>query len=626
MALKVLDRFIYQLLDIGGGQNDAVDPHKIRPDEFTYLKDYLYDVVANLVMRSGCTPLNGDSGSNPITRFGLFTQKAGTKDLVVSTGEYISRLTGGSLSVLKSGLTPNQIFSFEVFNDMCFGVNGIDPNLVIMSDYSVRSAGCPAPAVKPTVALNGVGVLNGNYYYSYSWLYPWGESSESPASDLISPSSQKVLVTLGEAYPTLATGARFYRTIAGGTQRLLLYEIAKPTTNYDDNLGDGVLGVNAPVDQNIPPVSYLNLLYKNYMLYVPTAYPYRVDYSKLAEPDIVEVESFFEVLPDNGQRITGLYFTINPDLLVVFKQRSIAAYQGTSPYPSDEDPLVLRRINENIGCISPYSISRAGGDIIFLASDRRLYILSRVLLSSSETLEPIPISDRIEETMMNGLNPDMLPYAFGIYHNRRYILYVASRNSSELDTMLIWENKLGKKPWVTAQPVKGASLGKWFDASDQEIIVTGGSTSPRICQLFSGNDDNGVSINPSLKSRIIDIGQPFNNKSWKVLRILAEGSEDYFFRAKVYVIKDGVTSMPINEAVSGYESAPGSPVLWGQGTWGVGNWGSNVGFTNLVKNIKREIYINTNGEAMQFEITNLSATAGFKIKGFEIEGILLRTH
>jgi len=625
MAVNVLDKFIYKLIDLGGGQNDSIDPLKIRKNEFKRIRDYVYDIVANLMLRKGCTPLNSDSGTDPIKSFGILTQKAGTKDLIVSTGEYLKRLVGTSLSTLKSGLTPNKYFDFEVFNDMLYCVNDADNVQVVMSDYSVRDAGCPKPTVKPARALNGVGGLTGNYKWSYTFTYPWGESSESPVSDVLLTASNKVLVTLGEAYPSGATGAKIYRTIKEGTPRLLLMTIDKPTANYDDNLSDGALGIEAPVDNNAPPISKLLRLYKNYMLYVSKDYPWRVDYSPLGTPDIVEEESNFDVLPDNGQKITGLDYTINPDIFVVFKERSIAGYSGTSPYPYESDPLSLRRINENIGCLAPFSIDRAGGDLIFLASDKRIYLLSRVLLAATETLEPIPISDRIDETMQRGLNPDLLPYSFGIYNNRRYFLFVASSTSSELDTVLIWENKLGTKPWVTAMPIKGASLGMWFDSSGQEIPIMGGASSPRIYQFLEGTSDGGAPINPLLQSRRFDVGNPFNCKTWKLLRILAEGSEDFFFRVRIYVSKDGELSLVVNEPVSGITKVPSAPVLWGQGTWGTGNWCSNIEYSNTIKNIQKNIYINTDGEFMEFLIENLSASSEFKFKAFEIEGTLLRS-
>jgi len=624
MAVNVLDKFIYKLIDLGGGQNDAVDPLKIKRNEFKRIRDYVYDIVANLILRKGCTPLNSDSGTDPIKSFGILTQKAGTKDLIVSTGEYLKRLVGHSLSTLKSGLSPNKYFDFEVFNDMLYCVNGVDNVQVVMGDYSVRNAGYPTPTLKPTRASIGEGGLTGNYIWSYTFVYPGGESSESPVSDVLLTDTDTVRVTLGDAYPSGATGAKIYRTIKEGTYRLLLMTIDKPATYYDDNLSDGALGIGAP-ESNPPLVSKLLRLYKNYMLYVPKDYPWRIDYSQLAGPDMVEEESNFDVLPDNGEAITGLDYTINPDILVVFKERSIAGYSGTSPYPYESDPLSLRRINENIGCLAPFSIDRAGGDLIFLASDKRIYLLSRVLLAATETLEPIPISDRIDETMQRGLNPDLLPYSFGIYHNRRYLLFVASSTSNELDTILIWENKLGTKPWTTAMPVKGASLGRWFDSSNQEITIIGGASSPRIYQFLEGTSDGGVPINPLIQSRRFDVGNPFNNKEWKLLRILAEGSEDFFFRVRIYVSKDGELSLIVNEPVSGIPKAPGAPILWGQGTWGVGNWGSNITYSNTIKNIQKNIYINTDGEFMEFLIENLSASSEFKFKGFEIEGTLLRS-
>jgi len=639
MVKNVRKDFIRQNFNLSGGQNDKYDSLKIKDSEFSNISDWDYDEVGNLKMRSGTSALTTDTG-NGLNGLQIWRKNSAANAIVASYDNKIAIKSGSILTDLYTGITNNngikgQSYTDTDGNDRFFITSPGDNVLCIEDDHTVRECGCTAPTVAPTVALNGAGSLTGDYYYSYTFVYPWGESSESPASALISPSSQEVTITLGEAYPTGAVGAWIYRTVDSATQRKLLTTITPPTTNYNDNLSDGVLGDNAPTGNDAPLASKWNYLYNNYMYYIDSTNEDRWYYSILDYPDIVYDTAYDNPIQDYRNRPVAIHSTLNPSFLIVFYEKSIIAYSGTSPFVGDSDTIERLDVNSKLGCAAPHSISRAYGDLLFLGSDLRVYSISRVSLSASETVEPISISERIDGTMQNNLNPDMIDKAYGIYIDRKYHLFVATGNSTTLDTVVTVDFNLETVPWVTSNPVACLSAAVYEDDSGTDIPIIGGANEKRIYQLFTGKTDAGEPISPEFTTKKWTEGFPFNRKVWRKLMITGEATPEYSFSVKVYVEKDAVIKT-LDFDLSGVEdTATSTPVVWnGSVTWGQGNWSYNVSWSNSITEFKEIIDLREDGEGdgatycdgeiMWFRLYNVSSTYRLKIKGFETRGKIMR--
>lgn len=130
---------------------------------------------------------------------------------------------------------------------------------------SILRLGGPAPTAAPTVAAGAAGALTGTYYYVYTFYNSttgW-ESSPSPISAVVSPSSKKVDISAMQT--TCAKEGvdkkRIYRTITTGEPPYMrVAEITLATTTYTDDIADASLGASAPDigDHNPPPVdSYI---------------------------------------------------------------------------------------------------------------------------------------------------------------------------------------------------------------------------------------------------------------------------------------------------------------------------------------------------------------------------------
>lgn len=622
--IDVLENFRYLIDNFAGGENTKVDASKIRPDEMQKCLEFLMTEVGSLKKRTGCTGLNIDTTGSGINSLYPFFISDGTKKLIICSGEYIKKLNGLTLLELASGYS-GDYFLGDAYNDRMYLCNDVNDNLCLESDDTIRIPGCIKPTIAPTVALNGAGGMTGNFYYSYSWVFPWGESSEGPVSVLISPSSQKVLVTITETTPSGATNIKIYRTIAGGSQRKYLINIALPTKIYDDNLGDGALGINAPTDNGAPPKSKLFKMYKSYGYWVPTANPYRLYWSILGWPEVVNADAFDDILKENGQEITAIEFTLNPDFLMIFKQGSIVRYTGTSPFVADTDPLIQDTLTETIGTESPRTIIRYGSDLLFFASDRKVYSLSRLILAERTSVEPIAISNRIEDILRNDINIDRLKYAHAFYQDNKYFLYIASKNSNYEDMCVIIDLLLQKRPITRAYPIEALSSCKWYGSSGEEITLLGASANQNLIQFLNGNTDLGNQIFASMKTRKIDLSMPFNRKIFDRAKVLIRTSKDYSLDIKTTITKEGFPKEKIKH-YSGLETASISSTVWGEGVWNSGSlWGADVSFTTDVIDLPIDLYIGKDGETIEMEIYNIISGDEFILKSIEITGTLMRT-
>jgi hypothetical protein len=124
------------------------------------------------------------------------------------------------------------------------------------SNISLKYVSSPA---NPTMTLGGTGVLNGSYQYKCTFYTATGETAangvdSAPVLSSISPSSQKVIVTIPVSSNPLVIGRRIYRTVANSVFPYVCYLLAdinnNTATTYEDNIADVALGVPLAPYQN----------------------------------------------------------------------------------------------------------------------------------------------------------------------------------------------------------------------------------------------------------------------------------------------------------------------------------------------------------------------------------------
>ncbi len=106
------------------------------------------------------------------------------------------------------------------------------------------------PPAVPVRALNGAGVLTGDYYYFITTTrYVGGhadESGPSPSTVAITCAANKVLVTRPALTEALVTHWNIYRNDPGSSEYLFVATLAAATATYDDNIASADLGDACP--------------------------------------------------------------------------------------------------------------------------------------------------------------------------------------------------------------------------------------------------------------------------------------------------------------------------------------------------------------------------------------------
>lgn len=154
---------------------------------------------------------------------------------VVSGGTKVSVLDQ-TFAILgeDTGFTDGYIFDYLNYGDELFYGNGQDGNRIasiVSGSPAFRKWGIDAPTVAPTLAL-ATGTLTGAYQYKYTYVNSVSghESSASPASAVINPSTQGVDITVTPSADAQVDKINIYRTTNNGAYYFYVTQIDNVNT------------------------------------------------------------------------------------------------------------------------------------------------------------------------------------------------------------------------------------------------------------------------------------------------------------------------------------------------------------------------------------------------------------
>lgn len=211
-----------------------------------------------------------------------------------------------------------------------------------------------------------------------------------------------------------------------------------------------------------------------------------------------------DIITDGDVGLTGS--AILNDRMFVFKRWSIhhAEYTGSVPLIS------IRQLKKTVGTTSPRSIKNIdipeiGEALIFLGSDRRLYIFDRII--------PFPISD--EMTINNGIssvyfdniNTQALDKVWAVVHQdlNWYELFVPIGNSATPNYSIVYDYSL--KSFWPMDNRNFLSGGVSDNAAGQRRVYAVASTSGVVALTNSSTSDGGSAINSYWTSTKIGVSQ-----------------------------------------------------------------------------------------------------------------------
>lgn len=325
----------------------------------------------------------------------------------------------GSFSTLKSGFNSNLRWNSLTYKSHWYGCNGSDNNIVC-DGLNVEDMGVPIPTA-PTVALGSATGLTGTYKYKVTYeIDSYQEGSSSIASDPLTPSNEKITVTIPVSTNTRVSARNIYRTLAGGSIYYFLTRVAdNTTTTYSDSIADGSLDttIPAPIDNDSPPVFKYMSLHKSRIFGARLVDNLsRVVYSDVKNgmslPDVFPVDNFFDVIKDNGEDTTAV-LEDQYGQLIVMKPSAVVKIDT-----STDDPVGWSGFDNVLsmnGCIAPYTAVKTPIGIIYLtryAEGKKCLMLWNGSSTQPVFTELEPILSAISESRIS----DMIAK----YHNGSY--------------------------------------------------------------------------------------------------------------------------------------------------------------------------------------------------------------
>jgi hypothetical protein len=421
--------------------------------------------------------------------------------------------------------------------DKFFMSNGTDVGQVY-NGTAVHDIGYPVPTSNCSVAKNGTagGLEAKLYYYKVTYYYEDGESNECVADVSITPDAGQsvMLSSIPVSADSRVTQRRIYRTQGGLlTYKLLTVISDNTTTTFLDSLADASMGADIETDNEIPPLYDFAVNHKGRMWFAKGTTLY---YSKALHPEAVPDNYYWDIGKNDGDVITAI--KVNLGSLVIFKNYSTWVISGDLPTGTTAD-MVLNQVNPTLGCIHANTIAHAGNDLLFLAPNLGVFRLHRIILSTSDSMDAQPISDKISTTI-NNLNKTYLNLACAESYNHKYYLAVPSTNVEENDICMVLDlrnmNPENERTirWTIYDNYKFANLILYLDSSGEHLYGLS-NIEGYAYELEKGTNDNGALIEAYAVTKNYDLGSFLQLKVPRLLAVQGRASEDYEFTIRQFM-------------------------------------------------------------------------------------------
>lgn len=235
-----------------------------------------------------------------------------------------------------------------------------------------------------------------------------------------------------------------------------------------------------------------------------------VRWCKLEDPTdwtAVSNAGFKDLDPGDGDRITGM-IALGTNL-IVFKKRSIWRMSGVNPNTATWDI-----ITREIGCVSHNTIQRIGNDV-FVMSERGIHRLSAV--QEFGDFQMLDIEFPIED-LFEGLDRDNADqfHSAKIPELSQYWLLGRTEGASQNKRVLVFD--YANNAWSYFDLTDGISVLASKSASVDEIPrIWGGGYDGQHFLMNHGKQDNGVSFQAHVQSKIYDLGISERTKRFRYI-------------------------------------------------------------------------------------------------------------
>lgn len=345
------------------------------------------------------------------------------------------------------------------------------------------------------------GAVNGEVAYKIKLMDDQGYLG--PAS-----LSTEVLTTTGNdiqladiyvPYDTRMVRKEIYRSDSNGVYRYL-DTIDRKERSYLDQIPEDLLGAPIAEDLYRPPRSKImekainRMAYANIVDRDERIRKSRIQLAKPFAPHQCSDDETFDVLPEDGQEITG--FRWYNGIYIVWKEKSL--------FTVDPDTFEYIPREHTFGCIAPHSIYEIPGEGFgWLSHEGPIF---------GDHTNFDKFTGRLIWDDLQSLSLETLRKAVGFFYDDYYYLFVGSYNQYG------YALHVPTKSWFYLTNWNVQCVNLWNSGSDNREVYAG-SNYGYVNQLFQGNTDitdNAIStyqhISWAIRTVDYDFGVPMNYK------------------------------------------------------------------------------------------------------------------
>lgn len=337
-------------------------------------------------------------------------------------------------------------------------------------------------------------------------------------------------------------------------------------------------------ENNAPGASYC-IVFNERVWLVSADSPSLIYYSKLGDPeDYLENGGQIEVGLNDGDFITGIYVYRNS--LFIFKRRK--TYILTTGTPNtDPDQWSVRIYNDELGCISHFSIKAVLDDVVFLSNfglaslqaaeivgDYRAALLSRKVKELDQYIRKISNLSK--------------PYAVIHSNESEYWLAVPTNESSLRNgVVFVMGFKRISEGIITFSKFNGLCVGYCYSEVSKNGVSKVYIGSENNLYIYDNKvlNDNGSSFTIKFQSKAFNFGTKHNRKDFDSISLILDNlTKSTSFSLDTFAYRfDETTTLQENYVVAFTETTSGS--IWGETTPSIGTW-ANISNNKIIFNRK----------------------------------------
>jgi len=272
------------------------------------------------------------------------------------------------------------------------------------------------------------------------------------------------------------------------------------------------------------PHGNIMLWFKNHMFQLnnvtlsSTAYPDRLYWSALSDPDTWDTTNDFIPFPNGGRLITMA--PLGEDALVIFQERAVRFLSGygDTEWRVTASANNLANIDESVGTISPKGVVNVGNEVWFIDDEANI---RRITQTDFNTLRSDIICTNIQGTL-SGINKSQLEKAVAWVHNDYVLFAVPNGSDTDNSLVLVFDIIAAKR-----NAASGGKLESWttftgwnpsffmaYPTSTTPDMLFADSVNKKIYK-WAGTDDDGVVIDARWDSKKDDFKYPERYKRYR---------------------------------------------------------------------------------------------------------------